>query len=57
LALEIAEHFPARAADGERDLEKLKSSAFKKLICKQTARFRLTALQTAMCHHAEYEKC
>jgi hypothetical protein len=33
LALEIAEHFPARSADGERDLEGLKSSAFKKPIC------------------------
>jgi len=31
-ALEIAEHLLARAADGERDLERLKCSAFKKLI-------------------------
>jgi hypothetical protein len=31
-ALEIAEHLLARAADGERDLERLKSSAFNKLI-------------------------
>ena len=31
-ALEIAEHLLARAADGERDLERLKSSAFEKLI-------------------------
>jgi hypothetical protein len=31
-ALEVAEHILARAADGERDLERLKSSAFKKLI-------------------------
>ena len=31
-ALEIAEHLLARAADGEHDLERLKSSAFKKLI-------------------------
>jgi hypothetical protein len=30
-ALEIAEHLLARAADGERDLERLKSSAFEKL--------------------------
>ena len=30
-ALEIAEHILALAATGERDLEKLKSSAFKKL--------------------------
>jgi hypothetical protein len=30
-ALEIAEHILARAADGERDLERLKSSAFEKL--------------------------
>lgn len=33
-ALEIAEHLLARAADGERDLERLKSSAFKKLVGK-----------------------
>jgi hypothetical protein len=31
-ALEIAEHLLAQAAAGERDLERLKSSAFKKLI-------------------------
>jgi hypothetical protein len=31
-ALEIAEHLLARAAAGERDLERLKSSAFEKLI-------------------------
>ena len=31
-ALEIAEHLLARAAEGERDLERLKSSAFTKLI-------------------------
>jgi hypothetical protein len=31
-ALEIAEHLLARAAEGERDLERLKSSAFKKLL-------------------------
>jgi UDP:flavonoid glycosyltransferase YjiC (YdhE family) len=30
-ALEIAEHILAQAAAGERDLERLKSSAFKKL--------------------------
>jgi hypothetical protein len=30
--LEIAEHLLAQAAVGERDLEKLKASAFKKLI-------------------------
>ena len=30
-ALEIAEHLLARAADGERDLERLKCSAFEKL--------------------------
>jgi hypothetical protein len=30
-ALEIAEHLLARAAAGERDLERLKSSAFEKL--------------------------
>jgi UDP:flavonoid glycosyltransferase YjiC (YdhE family) len=30
-ALEIAEHILAQAAAGERDLEKLKSSAFRKL--------------------------
>ena len=30
-ALEIAEHLLAQAAAGERDLEKLKSSAFSKL--------------------------
>jgi hypothetical protein len=30
-ALEIAEHLLARAASGERDLERLKSSAFAKL--------------------------
>jgi hypothetical protein len=30
-ALEIAEHLLRTAADGERDLERLKSSAFKKL--------------------------
>jgi hypothetical protein len=30
-ALEIAEHLLAQAAAGERDLERLKSSAFKKL--------------------------
>jgi hypothetical protein len=30
-ALEVAEHLLARAADGERDLERLKSSAFEKL--------------------------
>lgn len=30
-ALEVAEHILALAAAGERDLEKLKSSAFKKL--------------------------
>jgi hypothetical protein len=30
-ALEIAEHLLARAAAGERDLEKLKSSALEKL--------------------------
>jgi hypothetical protein len=33
-ALEIAEHLLARAADGKSDLERLKTSAFKKLICK-----------------------
>jgi hypothetical protein len=31
-ALEIAEHLLAQAASGERDLERLKSSAFEKLI-------------------------
>jgi len=31
-ALEIAEHLLAQAAVGERDLEKLKASAFQKLI-------------------------
>jgi hypothetical protein len=31
-AIEIAELLLARAADGERDLERLKSSAFEKLI-------------------------
>jgi hypothetical protein len=31
-ALEIAEHLLAQAAAGERDLERLKSSAFKKLM-------------------------
>ena len=31
-ALEIAEHLLAQAAIGERDLEKLKASAFQKLI-------------------------
>jgi hypothetical protein len=31
-ALEIAEHLLAQAAAGERDLERLKTSAFKKLI-------------------------
>jgi hypothetical protein len=31
-ALEIAEHLLAEAAAGERDLEKLKSSAFAKLL-------------------------
>jgi hypothetical protein len=30
-ALEIAEHLLAQAASGERDLERLKSSAFAKL--------------------------
>jgi hypothetical protein len=30
-ALEIAEHLLAQAAAGERDLERLKSSAFRKL--------------------------
>jgi len=30
-ALEIAEHLLSRAAEGERDLERLKSSAFEKL--------------------------
>jgi plasmid maintenance system killer protein len=30
-ALEVAEHLLAQAAAGERDLEKLKSSAFEKL--------------------------
>jgi hypothetical protein len=30
-ALEIAEHLLAQAASGERDLERLKSSAFSKL--------------------------
>jgi hypothetical protein len=30
-ALEVAEHILAQAAAGERDLERLKSSAFKKL--------------------------
>jgi hypothetical protein len=33
-ALEIAEHLLAQAASGERDLERLKSSAFAKLIGK-----------------------
>jgi hypothetical protein len=31
-ALEIAEHLLAQAAAGERDLERLKSSAFSKLV-------------------------
>ena len=31
-ALEIAEHLLKRAAEGESDLERLKSSAFKKLV-------------------------
>lgn len=31
-ALEIAEHLLAQAAAGERDLERLKSSAFQKLV-------------------------
>jgi hypothetical protein len=31
-ALEIAEHLFRRAAEGERDLERLKSSAFRKLV-------------------------
>ncbi len=31
-ALEIAEHILAQAAAGERDLERLKSSAFRKLV-------------------------
>jgi DUF438 domain-containing protein len=31
-ALEVAEHILAQAASGERDLERLKSSAFEKLI-------------------------
>jgi UDP:flavonoid glycosyltransferase YjiC (YdhE family) len=31
-ALEVAEHLLAQAAVGERDLEKLKASAFQKLI-------------------------
>ena len=31
-ALEIAEHLLAQAAAGERDLERLKSSAFQKLM-------------------------
>jgi hypothetical protein len=31
-ALEIAEHLLAQAAAGERDLERLKASAFKKLV-------------------------
>jgi hypothetical protein len=31
-ALEIAEHLLAQAAAGERDLERLKSSAFNKLV-------------------------
>ena len=37
-ALEIAEHLLAKAATGERDLERLKSSAFAKLI-EHTERF------------------
>jgi hypothetical protein len=32
-ALEIAEHLLAQAAAGERDFERLKSSAFDKLAC------------------------
>ena len=35
-ALEIAEHLLAQAAAGERDLERLKSSALEKL-CEQSA--------------------
>jgi hypothetical protein len=31
-ALEVAEHLLAEAASGERDLERLKASAFEKLI-------------------------
>jgi hypothetical protein len=38
-ALEIAEHLLAQAAAGERDLERLKSSAFKRLTG-NTERFR-----------------
>jgi UDP:flavonoid glycosyltransferase YjiC (YdhE family) len=34
-ALEVAEHLLAQAAAGERDLEKLKSSAFEKLFGKK----------------------
>jgi hypothetical protein len=33
--LEVAEHILAQAATGERDLERLKASAFQKLIASQ----------------------
>ena len=36
-ALEIAEHLLAQAATGERDLDRLKASAFNKLMSEQLA--------------------
>ena len=39
-ALEIAEHLLAQAAMGERDLDRLKASAFKKLTNQAGARFQ-----------------